>query len=121
MSSLSPGIVVTGFNLNLSPMITHGKTMLLDFDMNFSPDPTITRKESGDAAIEVPTTNKRLFRQSISIESGQTMIISGFEQSTERSEKAGVGQTYNWLFGGGGKTSGRRMAVAILVTPIIQD
>eukprot|EP00887_Chlorella_sp_A99_P003776 scaffold31.g3776.t1 len=121
MSSLTPGIIVTGFNLNLSPMITQGKTMLLDFDMNFSPEPTITRKESGKAAIEVPTTNKRLFRQSISIESGQTMIISGFEQSTERSEKAGVGETYNWIFGGGGRTSGRRMAVAILVTPIIQD
>lgn len=121
MTSLSPGVVVTGFNLNLSPMITHGKTMLLDFDMNFSPDPKITRKESGESAIEVPTTNKRLFRQSITIESGQTMIISGFEQTTERSEKAGVGENYNWLFGGGGKTTGRRMAVAILVTPIIQD
>lgn len=121
MSSLTPGIVVTGFNLNLSPMITQGKTMLLDFDMNFSPDPKITKKKSGDSSIEVPTTSKRLFRQSISIESGQTMIISGFEQSTEHSEKAGVGETYNWLLGGGGRSAGRRMAVVILVTPIIQD
>ena len=95
--------------------------MLLDFDMNFSPDPKITKKKSGDSSIEVPTTSKRLFRQSISIESGQTMIISGFEQSTEHSEKAGVSETYNWLLGGGGRSAGRRMAVVILVTPIIQD
>ncbi|WP_241136334.1 PilN family type IVB pilus formation outer membrane protein [Achromobacter insuavis] len=121
--SLTPGVVTTGFSMNLLPFITEGNEMLLDFSMNFSPDPTITpvKNEKGEIMLEKPEIERRLFQQSTKIRSGQTLVLSGFEERADLGSKRGVGSAGNWWLGGGGTASGRKLVVVILVTPLILD
>lgn len=121
--ALTPGVVTTGFSMNLLPFITSNPDMLLDFSMNFSPDPVVTpvKDKDGQTLMDKPTIERRLFQQSVKIRSGQTLVLSGFEERAESSSKRGVNESGNWWFGGGGTAKGRRMVLVILVTPLILD
>jgi type IVB pilus formation R64 PilN family outer membrane protein len=120
-ATLTPGTVTTGFSMDLLPYIMDGDEMLLQFTMNLSPDPRLRTATSGDNQIEVPEVDSRIFSQRVRMHSGQTLILSGFEQRVDNGTKSGVGNPSNWIFGGGGTSEGRREVIVILITPVILD
>ena len=118
-ATLTPGTITTGFSMDLLPFILEGDEMLLQFTMNLSPDPRIRTAESGDNQIEVPEVDSRIFSQRVRMRSGQTLILSGFEQKVANGAKAGIGNPSNWILGGGGTSDTRREVIVILITPVI--
>lgn len=120
-ATLTPGTVTTGFSMDLLPYIMEGDEMLLQFTMNLSPDARLRTAESGDNKIEVPEVDSRIFSQRVKMHSGQTLILSGFEQRVDNGSKSGVGNPSNWLLGGGGNSDNRREVIVIIITPIILD
>lgn len=120
-ATLTPGTVTTGFSMDLLPYMMEGDEMLLQFTMNLSPDARFRVAESGDNRIEVPEIDSRIFSQRVKMRSGQTLILSGFEQQVDASNKSGVGSPSNWIFGGSGSSDRRREVIVILITPVIFD
>jgi len=120
-ATLTPGTVTTGFSMDLLPYLMDNNEMLLQFTMNLSPDARLRSAESGDNRIEVPEIDSRIFSQRVKMTSGQTLVLSGFEQRVSNGTKSGVGSPDNWFFGGGGTSDGRREVIVILITPIILD
>jgi len=119
-SSLSPGTVTTGFNMNLLPYILpDDQTILLQYSVNLSSLNGIRRVESGQSAIEIPEVDNRILSQKVRIRSGETLVLSGFEQSTKSNDRSGVGNPRFWLFGGGAAAKTTREVLVVLITPIV--
>jgi type IVB pilus formation R64 PilN family outer membrane protein len=119
-SALTPGTVTTGFNMTLLPYIMDdAKTVLLQFSVNLSTLNNIRRVSSGDNAIEIPEVDSRIFSQKVRLQSGETLVLSGFEQSITSADRAGTGSPWNFLFGGGASASKKRDVLVVLITPVV--
>jgi type IVB pilus formation R64 PilN family outer membrane protein len=116
----TPGTVTTGFNMTLLPYIMQdAKTVLLHFSVNLSTLNNIRRVGSGDNAIEVPEIDSQIFSQKVKLQSGETLVLSGFEQATTSAERSGTGSPWNFLFGGGASASKKNEVLVILITPVV--
>lgn len=121
-TSLTPGTVTTGFNMNLLPYILpDDETILLQYSINLSALNDIRRVESGDSAIEIPEVDNRIFSQKVKIRSGETLVLSGFEQSSTDTTRTGVGSSRFWLLGGGKRDSKNRDVLVVLINPIVMN
>jgi hypothetical protein len=55
------------------------------------------------------------------LKAGQTVILNGYDQNTDNSNKQGVGSPNNILFGGGLTGSKTKQSFIITVTPFVQQ
>jgi type II secretory pathway component GspD/PulD (secretin) len=53
------------------------------------------------------------------IPNGNTLVLSGFEQTKSNVSKSGVGSADNWLTGGSNTGSMERETMVIMITPTI--
>lgn len=120
-STLTPGTITTGFNMTLLPYLMEGPDMLLQYSINLSSLTRLREVESGGQKIEIPEVANRIFSQRVRLRSGETLILSGFEQSSDDAAKQGVGDSGFWLFGGNGKQSKSRDVIVILITPVVME
>lgn len=119
-TSLTPGTVTSGFNMNLLPYVMPGKELLLRYSINLSSLKQIRQVSSGDNTIEIPEVDNRIFSQMVKLRSGETLVLSGFEQSVDNGSKAGVGSASNWLMGGSLKRDNTKDVIVVLITPIVE-
>lgn len=120
-TSLTPGTVTTGFNMNLLPYVMPDHDLLLQYSINLSALQRLRSVKSGDSLIEIPEVDNRIFSQKVRLKSGQTLVLSGFEQSIDRGSKSGVGNPNHLLLGGERDTDNRRDVIVVLITPVIME
>lgn len=120
-TSLIPGTVTTGFNMRLTPYVMPDDQILLDTSLNVSALLRIRSVTSGGTTIEVPEVENRIFSQTARLHPGETLILSGFEQINNTSNKSGAGDPSNIIFGGSVQSSTNRSVVVILITPNLMD
>lgn len=118
---LTPGTITTGFNMTLLPYLMKGPEMLLQYSINLSDLTDLKEISSGENRIQLPEIDNRIFSQSVRLRSGQTLVLSGFDQAVTDSDKAGVGDPNFWLLGGKGSRQMRRDVIVVLITPVISD
>ncbi len=111
--------VVTGFAMDILPDI-HGQELTLQFSLNMSP-PANIQQVPGDAEKPVfaASVDRQVFLQRVGMRSGQTLVISDFQESSEVSSKQGVGGTSNWIPTGGGMRDKARRVLVIIISPRI--
>jgi len=119
--SLTPGSVTTGTNITILPKILKDSDrLMLNMFMDISSLKQIRTITSDTQKIEAPDIDTRSLQQRVWLKPGQTLIMSGFEQNTDNSNRQGVGSPSNILFGGslsGGKT---KQSFVITVTPYVR-
>jgi len=120
-TSLTPGTVTTGFNMNLLPYVMNDRQVLLQYSINLSALQRIRQVKSGDNMIEIPEVDNRIFSQKVRLKSGETLVLSGFEQSIDTGNTSGVGSAWNPLLGGGMNSERRRDVIVILINPLVLD
>ena len=120
-TTLTPGTITTGFNMNLLPYVMNNKQVLLQYSINLSALRRIRQVKSGDNMIEIPEVDNRIFSQKVRLKSGETLVLSGFEQSMGLGNASGVGSPWNPVFGGGMNSERRRDVIVILINPVVQD
>jgi type IVB pilus formation R64 PilN family outer membrane protein len=124
-ASLRPGSVTTGFSLNILPRIDRdGQSLLMQFSVNISElvgprDGFNEFTAPGLGAIQLPNINSRSFVQQAEVQSGQTIIVTGFERAGETAERQGA--VFSEFIGAGGSQVGsrRRTSIVVLMTPRI--
>lgn len=120
-TSMQLGTVTTGFTMTVLPhILPDGRTILMRFDMAMSSLRALRRVESGDSLVESPDLkNKNTSGQMVRLNSGETLVLSGFEQVTNSTDSAGVGNPFNWIFGGGNRNSKKREVLVVLISPVV--
>ena len=121
-TSLSPGVVTSGFTMTVLPNVLDNGTVMLQFSTDISTLRQITTVSSGGSSsssqIQTPEIDTRNFLQRVAMKSGQTLVVSGFEQMESGVDKQGVGTPSNFLLGGGVGAHSNKEVIVIVVTPI---
>jgi hypothetical protein len=73
---------------------------------------------AGSTSIETPEVDTRNFLQRVAMKSGETLVISGFEQTDDNVDRKGVGDPRFFGLGGGLHAKSDKEIIVILVTPI---
>lgn len=120
-TALIAGSITSGFNMSLVPMVMPANQLLMQLAINMSGEPTFETIESGESKMQNPSYDLQIFDQSVKLRSGQTLVLSGFDQTTENATKSGLGSASNFLFGGGGSRDTNRDVVVLMITPIIME
>ena len=124
-TSLEPGTVTSGFTTTVTPKIEDDGDVLLQFAGSLSDLKEITRFDVGAGAnmqsIQLPQKSVRDFLQRVKLRSGETLVLTGFEQTKNLSNDQGVGNSKNLLLGGKQFAQGKRLSIVILVTPYVVE
>ncbi|ECA1950145.1 PilN family type IVB pilus formation outer membrane protein [Salmonella enterica subsp. enterica serovar Virchow] len=118
-TSLTPGMMTTGFNMTLLPLIQDNGDVQLQVAFNLSDPPTIRNftSKDGNSYIEMPYTKLRSLSQKTSLRAGQALVLTGFDQSNTRMTKSGTFTPDNVLLGGGRDGEEARSTLVIIITP----
>lgn len=118
-TSLTPGMMTTGFNMTLLPLIQDDGDVQLQVAFNLSDPPTIRNFTSrdGNSYIEMPYTRLRSLSQKTNLRAGQALVLTGFDQSNTRMTKHGTFTPGNFLAGGGRDGDDSRSTLVIIITP----
>jgi type IVB pilus formation R64 PilN family outer membrane protein len=116
-TTLTPGMVTSGFNMSILPHVLTNGTVMLQFSTDISALRRIREVSSNGSKIESPEMDTRNFLQRVAMKSNETLIISGFEQTDENLDRHGVGHPSNYLLGGGFQANSSKEVIVVLVTP----
>lgn len=120
-----PSSVTVGFTANILPhLLGDDEHMILEMSVDLSVLLGITTApgSNGGASIQLPEVASRSFMQRIRIRSGQTAIVSGFENVNSVMQQNGsFGNPNNFMFGGGVNAQKNRTKIVILITPIVEQ
>ena len=123
-SALQPGSFTVGYNLQLLPFaLSDDRTILLQLDMNLSSLKKLRQITSNGSSLEAPDINQQLVHQKVRLRVGQTLMLSGFQQTSLQVNTQGTGLpgVLNYVFGGGANTSKSKDTLVILITPTNLD
>ena len=113
-TALTPGIVNSGFTIDVLPKIQADK-IYLQITGNLSNPPTFSSATSGGETIQTPTLDEKRINQRAVVPNGGTLVLSGYRQvSTKTAKNSFMG---TGIFGGVGGMRDFAEAI-ILVTPV---
>jgi type IVB pilus formation R64 PilN family outer membrane protein len=120
-TTLTPGVVTEGFSMNFTPRILQDNRVLLRYSVDLSSVDAIETFESpdGNSSIQLPRRSVRNFMQNVSMRSGQTLVLTGFQQANSNMDSSGMFSPKAWILGGGKKNEELLRTIVIVVTPRI--
>ncbi|ACT52136.1 PilN family type IVB pilus formation outer membrane protein [Methylovorus glucosotrophus] len=119
VTTLQPGLINTGFSMNLVPHILDSKELLLQYAVDLSSLIGITTVTSGTSSIQTPEIETRNFLQRVKLNSGDTLVVTGFEQTQDEANMQGIGDASNVSLGGGLTGNKGRNVLVVLIQPVI--
>ncbi|EMR7683788.1 PilN family type IVB pilus formation outer membrane protein [Yersinia enterocolitica] len=121
--SVTPGVVNTGFTMGLLPYVMNNKQLLLQYSINLSDLDQLSTFTTGtgenQAMVQLPEVSRRAFNQKVKINSGETLILSGFEQGHLSTDMDGTGSPTNQWLGGSRKGKNSHSVLVIMITPMV--
>lgn len=117
--SLTPGSVTTGFSLSMLPHILDGNRMMLQYSGDISALMGMHTVTSGTSSIQTPEVDTRNFLQRVVMNSGETLIVTGFEQFNLSGKTQGVGNAENVALGGSVDVRSGKSVLVILIQPVL--
>lgn len=118
-TSLTPGTITSGFNMTLLPRVLEHDEMLLMVSINMSSKPTFQTFTSNGSSVQLPDYDAKSLSPKVKLRSGQTLILSGFEELNENAAKTGVGDPGFFGLGGGRTRTSGHSVLVVLITPIV--
>ncbi len=118
-TEVSTDTLSTGFIVNLIPRILSRGEIILQYSLSLSELLALETFNAGDTTLQLPDVNSREFVQQIRIGSGDTLVLAGLEQSSDRYNERGIGRPD--FFAAGGQREGDRSdeIIVIMVTPVM--
>ena len=122
-STVDQDTLETGFSMQLLPNILENGKILMMFRMSIKELITMhTEHISGGAnatgvTIQMPEVEERSFMQEVIMESGQMLVLSGFEKQNNDDSRYGIGDPDFIALSGSRETSSTRDVLVVILTP----
>lgn len=110
----------TGFSMQLLPNVLENGKILLLFKMSVRELLKMdTQKVGGDDGItlQLPEVEERSFMQEVIMESGQMLVVSGFEKQSNNDTRYGLGDADFMALSGLRDTKATREVLVVILTP----
>lgn len=128
-STITPATIREGFNLQLTPRLLDDGRIMLQYSLSLTDLVQIRGfgavNSAGlctsDNCVQLPETISRVFVQQSLLKSGATLVLAGVEDEQVAQNSQGVGDPFNYLFGGGSSNSKSHSMMFIAITPQVID
>lgn len=107
----------TGFSMQLLPNILENGRILLLFKMSVRELLKMSTQTIGEVTLQLPEVEERSFMQEVIMESGQMLVVSGFEKQTNNDTRYGLGDPDFMALSGSRETSAQRDVLVVILTP----
>ena len=107
----------TGFSMQLLPNILENGKILLLFRMSVRELLRMSTQTIGEVTLQLPEVEERSFMQEIIMESGQMLVVSGFEKQDNTDTRYGLGDPDFMALSGSRETSAKRDVLVVILTP----
>lgn len=116
-SSINPGQLNLGLDMNFVPHVQEDGRILLQYGMTLSNLTSMATFTSNGSTVQLPNVDVRSFIQRVSVRTGETLVLTGFDQNGNNAQSQGVGSANMPLLGGGVLGQKKRTIMVILVQP----
>lgn len=116
-SSINPGQLNLGLDMNFVPHVQDDGRILLQYGMTLSNLTSMATFTSNGSTVQLPNVDVRSFIQRVSVHSGETLVLTGFDQNGNNAQSQGVGSANLQILGGGVVGDKKRTIMVILVQP----
>ncbi|QEO18736.1 pilus assembly protein PilN (plasmid) [Acetobacter vaccinii] len=113
-SSLSPGVVMSGFMGSVTPRIVDNR-ILLHVNFLLQTLLSITTISGGQSSLQAPKTSSTSLDDTVALQNNSTLVLSGYVDDATQRTHNGVGSALNWAFGGGGDAVVEKTHVVVTV------
>ncbi|QBL95280.1 hypothetical protein KSAC_31010 (plasmid) [Komagataeibacter saccharivorans] len=113
-STLSPGVVMSGFMGSVTPKVIDNR-ILLHVNFLLQTLLSITTITSNGSSIQAPKTSSTSLDDTVTLQNNSTLVLSGYVDDATQRTRNGVGSAMNWLFGGGGDAVVQKTHVVVTV------
>lgn len=118
--TLTPGVVETGLNIFALPhVMDDGKRMLLKMMVSLSSLESMDSYGNDQAMIQLPQIASREFERQVWLNSGETLVLAGFEQTDSAEDTASPIDRRWWALGGNSRAHKGREFVVIAIHPTV--
>ena len=107
----------TGFSMQLLPNVLDNGKILLLFRMSVRELLKMSTQTIGEVTLQLPEVEERSFMQEVIMESGQMLVVSGFEKQTGNDTRYGLGDPDFMALSGSRETSATRDVLVVILTP----
>ncbi len=83
-TELTPGEVSTGFAMTIIPHILDRRRVMLQYNINLTTLDEMVEFSTRDLRVQLPKTSTRAFSQRSSMQMGQTLVLAGFQDQTQK-------------------------------------
>ena len=126
-TSIQPGSVTTGFSMSLLPRIDpDGQAVMMQYNINLSElvgsvnGFELFTSPDGKASVQLPDVNSQNFVQQARVPNGATLVLTGFEQTSNNADRQGsLGDSGFMGLGGHQVGQRKRTAIVVLMTPTV--
>lgn len=125
----TPGITTAqdqvGLKLMMYPNVTSKDTVMLTMSMDQSELESLVTFSSGAGtniqSVQLPNKNAQGSSQEVPIRNGQTIVLTGFDKTTDQYDKRTLGNNVPIALGGSGRASRDRTTTVVLVSVLVKD
>ena len=107
----------TGFSMQLLPNILDNGKILLMFRMSIRELLKMESKQIGAVTLQLPEVEERSFMQDVIMESGQMLVLSGFEKQKNNDTRYGLGDADFMALSGSREANATREVLVVILTP----
>lgn len=107
----------TGFSMQLLPNVLENGKILLLFRMSVRELLKMSTQTIGEVTLQLPEVEERSFMQEVIMESGQMLVVSGFEKQTNNDTRYGLGDPDFMALSGSRESEAGRDVLVIILTP----
>ncbi len=115
------GNITTGFILNLMPSVTDRNAMVLTVGMDISELRALPSFGGDKDGIQLPEISATQFIQRVALRTGETLVLSGFEQVDNRMEQRSLDPSLPPVVGGSFTGNRRKDSLVFLITPVMLE
>ena len=107
----------TGFTMQLLPNVLENGKILLLFRMSVRELLRMSTQTIGEVTLQLPEVEERSFMQEVIMESGQMLVVSGFEKQKSEDTRYGLGDPDFMALSGSRETAATREVLVVILTP----
>ena len=107
----------TGFTMQLLPNVLENGKILLLFRMSVRELLRMSTQTIGEVTLQLPEVEERSFMQEVIMESGQMLVVSGFEKQTSQDTRYGLGDPDFMALSGSRETQATREVLVVILSP----
>lgn len=114
--------LVTGYALQVLPRVDSNGRISLHLSISTSDLLELTTRSFGDdgAFLQLPRVAQRVFTLDSSVDSGETLVLAGYDQERSSQQKLGMGSAGFQGLGGSTRSDVRRVRLIIAVEPRVR-